>query len=410
LRNLPPRKYLLAAAAAVLLVLVWALWPRSGDPDVPEGGRAQVKRGPISRLVTSTGTVTTQVGAAVKVGARVSGRVEKLLVAVGQKVEAGQVVAVIEHKDLQARLDQAQAEMEAAQGKLSRLEATGPKEVAQAAAELNEIKVQLKQAELDLKRRAQLVKDELVSREEVDKAQREVSVLSARLAAARARLVKTQVGLKEDLAVTKADLAAAEARLVTAKVNLDYATVRAPISGVVAEVSTQEGETVAASLNAPTFITIVDLGRLQVDDYVDETDVGQVKTDQKAWFTVDAFPGRRFKGRVQAIYPSAKIIDNVVYYAVIIEIQDQYQGLLKPEMTANVSIVVDRKQDALWLPAEAVRRKAGKEVVYLVENGGARPQEVETGWSQQNRIEIKKGLQEGQTVIVPRSGARPNRH
>lgn len=346
-------------AAVVLIglgIIAWVFWPESPDTSAPQGREVKVGRGPIQRLVTSTGTVTTQVGATVKVGARVSGRVEKLLVAVGQKVKAGQVVAVIEHKDLKAHLDQAEAE-------------------------LHEVRVQLKQAELDLKRRDHLVKDELVSREEVDQARREVEVLTARLAAA-------------------------QARLVTAKINLEYATLKAPISGVVAEVSTQEGETVAASLNAPTFITIVDLARLQVDDFVDETDIGLVKNNQAAWFTVDAFPERRFNGKVQAIHPSAKIIDNVVYYTVIIQIDDDYQGLLKPEMTANVSIVVGRKQDALWVPSEAVRRKEGKEIVYLKDAEGVRPQQVVTGWSEQNRTEIKEGLEEGQTLIVPQSLGR----
>lgn len=336
-------------------VAAWYFWPESPDTGAPRGKQVKVKRGPIKRLVTSTGTVTTQVGATVKVGARVSGRVEKLLVAVGQQVKAGQVVAIIEHRDLQARLDQARAE-------------------------LNEVRVQLKQAKLDLKRRERLVKDDMISREEADQARREVEVLNARLTAA-------------------------EARLVTARINLEYATIKAPISGVVAEVSTQEGETVAASLSAPTFITIVDLGRLQVDDYVDETDVGLVKPGQAAWFTVDAFPDRRFKGRVQAIHPSAKIIDNVVYYTVIIQIDDQYKGLLKPEMTANVSIIVGRRSDVLWVPSGAVRRKKGKEVVYVKEQENVRPQTVITGWSQENRTEIKKGLKEGQTVIIPQSAS-----
>jgi HlyD family secretion protein len=349
-------KLFLVAVLIAAGIAAWYFWADSPDTSAPKGKQVKVKRGPIKRLVTSTGTVTTQVGATVKVGARVSGRVEKLLVAVGQQVEAGQVVAIIEHRDLQARLDQARAE-------------------------LNEVRVQLKQAKLDLKRRDQLVKDDMISREEADQAQREVEVLNARLTAA-------------------------EARLVTARINLEYATIKAPIGGVVAEVSTQEGETVAASLSSPTFITIVDLGRLQVDDYVDETDVGLVKPGQAAWFTVDAFPDKRFKGKVQAIHPSARIIDNVVYYTVIIQIDDEYQGLLKPEMTANVSIIVGSRPDVLLVPTGAVRRKKGKEIVYLKDQEAVRPQTVITGWSHENRTEIKKGLKEGQTVVVPQTSSR----
>src|SRR5690606_30257870 len=100
------------------------------------------------------------------------------------------------------------------------------------------------------------------------------------------------------------------------------------IAGVVATIATQQGETVAASLNAPTFMTVVDLGRLLVEDYVDETDIGLVKLGQMAFFTVEAFPERRFKAEVQAIRPAAKLVDDVVYYTVDLRIVDEYQGLL----------------------------------------------------------------------------------
>lgn len=338
---------LLAGAAAGL----WAWRTPARQEETVQGQEFKVQRGPVRRLVTSTGTVKPQVGAEVKVGTRVSGRVERLLVAIGQEVKAGQVVAVIEHADLLAKVNQAEAE-------------------------LNEARVKLSQARVDLKRQRSLKAEDLVSQDSLDKAVQQMEVLAAQEASARARLV-------------------------TAKVSLDFATVRAPISGVVATISTQEGETVAASFNAPTFMTIVDLGRLQVEDYVDETDVGLVEVGQTGFFSVEAFAERRFQAEVQAIRPAAKLVDDVVYYTVDLKITDEYRGLLKPEMTANVSLVVDAHPEALWVPPDAVRRKGGSSLVHLPAEGRTTQREVRTGWSEPDRVEILDGLGEGQTVIVP---------
>lgn len=328
---------------------------KSPEPQVT-GVEVAVKRGPMEKVVVSTGTVKPQVGAEVKVGARVSGRVEKLLVSVGQQVSAGQVVAVIEHRDLQAKVDQVKAE-------------------------LNEVRIQLAQARVDHKRRQTLRTGDLVSQEALEKAGREEAVLLARENSAKARLTTTEI-------------------------QRGYATIKAPIAGVVASISTQQGETVAASMSAPTFINIVDLSRLQVEDYVDETDVGMVRSGLTAYFIVDAFAGRRFQGKVQAVSPSAQIIDNVVYYPVDIHIVDDYQGLLKPEMTATVSIIIDTHSQALWLPADAVRRRQGKSFVYLKTGSNLKRVQVKPGWSQEGRVEILSGLEEGQTVIIP-SGPPP---
>ncbi len=401
------RGYSMALGALVLVGLAAILWwwvPAEEGPAV-EGRRVKVQAGPLRRLVVSTGTVKPQVGAEVKVGARISGRVERLMVAVGQRVRAGQVVAEIEHQDLMARMAQARAERRAAEGRVQRIEATGPRELSQAQAEVAEVDAQLDQARLEHSRQKSLASKAAVSQQAMERTLRELRVLQARHKAARARLLRLEVALKEDLAVARAELAAARAREDTARINLGYATVRAPISGVVSSVSTQEGETVSASLNAPTFITIVDLDRLQVDDYVDETDVGRIKVGQKAFFTVDAFPGRPFAGKVAAVHPSAQLIDNVVYYTTVIDIEGDYSGQLKPEMTASVSIVVDRKKSALWVPSAAVRLKSGRHLVYLDQDGAVRPVPVKVGWSEPGRTEILQGLKEGQTVVVTSAAA-----
>ncbi|MCA1989666.1 MAG: efflux RND transporter periplasmic adaptor subunit, partial [Desulfarculus sp.] len=350
-------------AIRLILVLVllaaagwggWSYWQshRQTAPQVT-GTETKVRQGDIRRLVSSTGTIKPQVGAQVNVSTRVSGRVESLLVAIGQEVKAGQVVAVIEHKDLLAKLEQAKAQ-------------------------LNEVQVQVNQARVDLKRQEALKAEDLVSQDAVDKARQQLEVLIARLESNRAQVA-------------------------TAQVNLDFATIRSPIDGVVATIATQQGETVAASLNAPTFMTVVDLGRLLVEDYVDETDIGLVKLGQKASFTVEAFPDRRFKAEVQAIRPAAKLVDDVVYYTVDLKILDDYRGLLKPEMTANVSVVVDQRQNVLWVPTAAVRRRGSESLVFIKENGEVRQVPVKVGWSEGARTQILEGLSVDQTLIIPSS-------
>jgi HlyD family secretion protein len=395
---------------AVLIFVVagvaagWLFWSQRSDPGQKISGRPEmVTRSTVHRLVVSTGTIKAQVGAQVKVGARVSGRVEKLLVSIGQEVSAGQVVAIIEHKDLKARLEQALAELDAAKARLQRVQATGPKEVARAQAEVREDQAIGELAAINLKRQKDMRQSDLVAEQAFDQARERNLVALAQLAASQARLAQVRASFEQDRKVSRAEVASAQAKTVTAGVNLDYATLRAPIGGVVSTVSTQEGETVAASLNSPTFITIVDLSRLQVDNFVDETDIGLVKMGQNATFVVDAYLNKIFKGKVKAIHPSAQIVDDVVYYDVVIEILGNYRHLLKPEMTATVSIVTGQRENVLTVPAEAVRRKGGRGLVYLQENGKVEALPVQLGWSEGGRVEVKSGLKEGQVVIVPQA-------
>ena len=164
-----------AVAVVVVLALaggLWAWWPRSDQSPQIQGKDFQVKRGSIRRMVVSTGTVKPQVGAAVKVGARVSGRVEKLLVSIGQAVKAGQVVALIEHQDLEAKLRQTKAELNADKARLKRVEITGPKEIVRAKAELNEAKATLDLTSLDFNRQQKMRTSDLVAQDALDRARK----------------------------------------------------------------------------------------------------------------------------------------------------------------------------------------------------------------------------------------------
>ena len=193
-------------------------------------------------------------------------------------------------------------------------------------------------AKLTVDRRRSLVERGMAAPEQLDEAERSLAVARARAEAARQTVeLRRTPYLPEEIDLAEARIGQAEAALELTRVQLSYATVRSPIAGVVASVSTQEGETVSSGMSAPTFVTVIDLTRLQVEAYVDEVDIGRVRPGLAATFTVDTYPEREFSGTVTAIYPKAVLQDNVVNYLTIVTVADP-GGLLRPEMTANVTI------------------------------------------------------------------------
>jgi macrolide-specific efflux system membrane fusion protein len=311
---------------------------------------ATVEKRDIGSLVQATGIIKPKVGAEVKVGARITGKVEELYANIGDKVKKGQVLVRLEQDDLKSRVDQAEA---------ANLEAAAS----------------FDKARSDLERDKPLAKEGYVTQQSIDALQNVYDVAKARVARA------------------KADMDYARAQL-------SYATIKAPINGTIASVTTQQGETVAAGLNAPTFITIIDLNKLEVNAYVDETDVGKIGMGQEAIFTVDTFPDRDFKGRVTAIYPRAVLQENVVNYITLISIENS-GGKLKPDMTANVTITLKKKTGVLAVPGAAVKREGGRKYVSLQgKDGKITRREVKTGWKEGPYIEITSGLKEGEVVLT----------
>ena len=259
----------------------------------------------IGTVVKATGIVRPMVGAEVRVGSRVSGVVRRLPVRIGDGVAQGQLLAELDAQDLAARRDQAVAALESARASLG-------------------------YARADLARKRALAAAALLSQSELDLAERAFAVAR--------------------LAVDEAD-----AGLAYARTQLGYARIVAPIAGVVASVTTQEGETVSASLAAPTFVTILDLDRLEVWAYVDETDIGRVRVGQQARFTVDTYADHEFAGRVTAIYPQAEIRDNVVNYVAVLRLLPERERDAAPGDDDGGD---DRDRDARGRPDGAAARAA----------------------------------------------------
>jgi HlyD family secretion protein len=310
----------------------------------------RVVRRDIASVVKATGVIKARVGAEVRVGSRISGVVKRLYVQIGDSVRKGQLLAELDDRDLTARRDEADAAR-------ARLE------------------VELEYARIDLRRKRDLAKSGGITPIELDVAERAASV-------------------------TEQQLAGAKASLAFAAAQLEYTKVTAPIDGVVASVSTQEGETVAASFAAPTFLTLLDPTRLEVRAYVDETDIGRVRAGQTARFTVDTYGDHEFDGRVTAVYPTAEIRDNVVNYVTVVRFQPPKDRVLRPEMTTTVRIALATRSGVLAVPIRALRWQDGRAIV-LVRRGTAIEQRaVKTGSRDESWAEVVDGLREGEDVLV----------
>jgi RND family efflux transporter MFP subunit len=320
----------------------------TAPPERPE--TALVEARDIAATVLATGVVRPRVGAQVAVGSRVSGVLRALHVTIGDVVEAGQLLAELDAVEFET-------------------------EVQRAAAALMSATAERAWAEAELERARQLEARSAASGAELDAAQR-----------------------SHDTAVAKE--AEAAAALAAARVQLDYTKIRAPIRGVVATVSTQEGETVAASFAAPTFVTIVDLSRLEVWAYVDETDIGRIATGQHVRFTVDTWPDESFEGTVTAVRPTAEVRDNVVNYVTLIAIDNRTDRVLRPEMTTTVNIAIDGRTAVPSVPNGALRRDAAGTYVLVESINGFERRDVRAGFRGSAYTEVVSGLNASERVLL----------
>ena len=373
-------------------------------PEKPKAKDFQFKpvtRQNVHQKVLATGTVTLKTGAEVKIGARISGQVKSLLVKIGDFIRAGEIIAIIEHEDLISRVAQFQADLDAEKAKLEKILAEGPLEINKAKAELEELKAQVKLAGKTLERNLKLNKKGFIADTAVEQAEERLEVLKAQINLANEEIKLKESQLENDGRLAQAMVDRARANLEVEDIQLSYATITAPIDGIVALVSTQEGETVAASMSAPTFITLIDLRKLEVTVFVDETDIGRIKVGQKAMFTVDTYSNNFFKGKVREIHPKAVIKDNVVNYEVILDIEKKNISKLRPEMTANVVITTGTRKNALTIPKSAVKREGKKTFTVMEINGKLIDRSIELGWRDGKVIEVKSGLKDGERFGIP---------
>lgn len=390
----------------IILVCTLGIWTIKCSSPSRENAKfktVQVTKQSLSPAVTALGMVKPKVGAEVRLGARIPGKVEHLRANIGDYVKKGQIIAELEKDELKAVVDKQIAELNKAQISLVALETLGPLEIERAEADRSRLQATLDLETVEYERQSALLKENLTSKQNLDQAKEELLVAKEELAASTKTLELARKKLAQDIQQMKAEVESARAALRVAKVELSYATLRAPISGIIASVSTQEGETVAVGLSAPTFVTIIDLDRLQVQTFVDEVDIGKIELGQKAVFKVEAFPSIEIEGKVVGIYPKAILKENVVFYIVLVESLNYPAVILRPEMTANVSIFLGSDDDVLLIPAKSVKKSEGVDIVYVLKKGKPVRREVRVGWKQGRFIEILEGLKEGEEVLIDHS-------
>jgi HlyD family secretion protein len=346
----------------------------------PKYRTARVERGPLTAAVSATGNLNAVV--VVQVGSQVSGQIKDLMVDFNSIVKKNQVIARIDPDIFEAKVNQARADVDSARAAVLNQEAQVERaraDVDNARAALVEAKaftakaqVQSVDAKRDYDRKTELFGRQLIAKSDLDTSQAIYDAAVAQLDSTRAREQALGSGIQSAIAqlrVTQAALESAwaqvkqkDAALKQAQVDLDHTTILAPVDGVVVSRQVDVGQTVAASLQAPVLFTIAqDLTQMQVETSVDEADIGRIKLDDRATFTVDAFPGETFAGTVTQIRKAAQVVQNVVTYTVVVAVANP-SGRLVPGMTANVKLVTAEKASVLKVPNAALRfRPAGIE-------------------------------------------------
>lgn len=366
------KKNILIILAAAIAVTggVWFFSARMRSGPVVQ--TTPVVRGDIVKTVSATGSL----GAVntVSVGAQVSGTVRKIHVNYNSVVTKGQLLAEIDPSLLKANLRQSEAS------------------VLSSRASLQEALATLADAKRTLDRNVELLSRGYIAKSELDDSRTAYETSRARVQSARASLAQT------------------EADLDYKKINLDHTKIYSPIDGVVIDRAVDEGQTVNASQSAPELFTIAeDLARMQVETAIDEADIGLIRQGQAVEFSVDAYPEESFGGVVSEVRLAAATTDNVVTYTVIIGVDNERKNLM-PGMTANVSVIVEKKEDILKVASSALRFKPSQgyggdrpkgTLLWTYDGGEFKPHKVKMGIYDGMFTEVEgNDLSEGMNVVT----------
>ena len=374
----------------LLVALVWGVrssWREDGASSAPEYELAKIERGELVASVSATGTLSPLI--TVQVGSQVSGTIQRLHADFNSRVRKGDLIAEIEPSLFAAEVAQAAANLLSAEAALGKAE----------------VDVRDKKRQLD--RLLKLREDRVVSDSDLDGA-----------------------GFAHDAALMEQKAAAAalgqrRAELERTRVNLAHTKIHAPIDGIVMSRDVDAGQTVAASLQAPTlFIIARDLERMQIETEVDEAFIGRIREDQPVGFRVFAYPDRVFEGRLAQIRLNPKVESGVVLYNCVIHV-DNSDLALKPGMTATVTIEVERRGDVLKVPNAALRYvpdplpegaerlrgelTRGEAILWLPAPGGVQPLKVGTGLAGEKMTEVRgENLEEGMEIALPETRKSPS--
>ncbi|MGA1845426.1 MAG: efflux RND transporter periplasmic adaptor subunit [bacterium] len=378
--------------------------------------RVEVMRGTIAKEVYSTGRVVPNLDVEIK--CKASGEVVSLPYDVSDEVRKGDLLVELDPTDEQRQVDQAgislsasEARLRQAQLEVQRAEDALALEERRSAEALKSARANAEFASVRLERQKQLLDKRLISQEEFDSAETAAIQAAADLEKARIQMEELKVQgfdlqrKQQDVRLAKAQVESDRISLSMARQRLEDTKVFAPIDGVVSSRNVQIGQIISSGITnvsgGTTVMTLSDLSHIFVLASVDESDIGSVAVGQRAVITVDAFPEKEFQGKVVRIATKGENVSNVVTFEVKLEVMDEERHALKPEMTANVEVIIARQENALLIPFEAVFRKNGSYMVETADGGsGAKERPVEIGINNGVMVQVTGGLEQGDAVMV----------
>lgn len=377
----------------------------------------KVERGVIDLRVSTTGKVVSNLDVEIK--SKASGQITELPFDVSDRVTSGNLLCVLDPVDENRNVAQRTAQLQAAKARLEQAEqqlriaqADVDTGTSTALAELDAAQVKNTELLSRMERQQDLYRKRLVSSEELDILRSEVSSADRALKQAQVRvaelrnLPRTVELRKQDVILNQTQVTQADIDMQNALQRLLETKIYAPMDGVITSRPVQTGQIIASGISnvggGTTLMTLSDLSRLFIDANVDESDIGKIREEQKAVITADAFPGQRFTGEIVRVAAKGVTNSNVVTFEVKIEIDESGRDILKPEMTTNVDIQADRREDALILPNEVIQFSRGSYYVMLADSKtteGIRTP-VKPGITDGLNTEILEGVKEGDEVML----------
>ena len=343
----------------VLGGLIW--WSPWKGEDAPPPETVAVGRGSLKVTVSALGTL--QPLQFVDVGTQVTGQLRKLHVVIGQAVKKGELIAEIDPTLFESRVGQTSAQ------------------IINSKALLADRRAQLALATQRVQRNRTLIDSDAVSRQEL-----EASEAAYEQAQAAVKAIEAQIGQQS-------------AALTFDSTNLRYTKIFAPMDGTVVSLTARQGQTLVAAQQAPVILRIADLGTMTVQAEVSEADISRIKVGTAASFNTLGLPDRRWAGAVRQILPTPETVNNVVLYKVLFDVDNPDAALL-PQMSAQVSFLLEKVDDVLVIPAKALLPGRPPRV-QVMEQGKPVERKVKLGLETRKEVQVVEGLREGETLVLP---------
>jgi HlyD family secretion protein len=399
----------------------WSQKQAALKPDTAATPPAKVERGPLKVSVNANGRVVSNLDVDIK--CKASGEIVKLPFDVSDTVKKGELMLEVDPVDQKRAVDLADvalasssAQLASARQNLVIAEQKLVTDKMRADAGLQSAEAKYQRARQKADRLKGALASGAATQEDYDAAETDAKQTAAEVEVAKAQIqeLKTEeAGLevkRQDIKLAEAEVKSDQIALDNSKQRLMETKVMAPMDGTVVSRLVQAGQIIASAVTnvggGSTVLTLSDLSHIYTLGAVDESDIGNVKLDQLVMVGADAFPNRKFRGKVVRIATRGVNVSNVVTFEVKIEIVDDKKGLLKPEMTTNIEIIIAQKDEALLVPVEALSRKQGKSYITVQKDDGTKEERaVEVGASDRVKTEIVSGAQEGEVVVLKKSGS-----